>query len=70
MRDEPSFMASLTIESWRVHATRQACDELSTSELGATFAADKQQQLTRLLRLDEWLKSMPAVPPTPPPGGP
>ena len=59
LRDEPGFMENLTIESWRVHACRQACDELGAEGLVVTWPADKQRQLTRLLRLDEWLRSRP-----------
>ena len=57
LRDEPAFMESLLVESWRVHACRQACEELSGAFVGVTWAADKQVQLTRLMRYNEWFRA-------------
>ena len=54
-------METLTVESWRVHACNQACDELRGGDMAVTFAADKQMQLTQLRRFDAWLRSMPHV---------
>ena len=59
LRDEPSFMQTLLVESWRGKALKQACEMLATAE--GVEEADGHAQLERLRMWDRWLRAQSAI---------
>ena len=56
LHEEPEFMATLLIEMWKLKPAGQAGVVLRSPLVPAARAADKEEQLGELARLDEWLR--------------
>ena len=60
MRDEPDFMATLLVETWRAKDAAAAFARLG-AETPATFAADKAAQLRQVTSLHRYLEMEPRL---------